>query len=72
MGTRWPKILSNIELREVTGEKAKMFKIRMRKLRWIGHNLRKGRNPSRAKLWAGIRRELDGQEDRSKPGRRPF
>jgi hypothetical protein len=72
MGTRWPKALSNIGLWEITGEKATIFRIRRRKWRCIGHDLREGRDPLRTKLWAGIRCKPDGQKDRSKPGRGPF
>jgi len=71
-GTKWSEILSNIELCEFTGEKATIFGIRMRNWRCICHNLRKGMNTLRTKLWAEIRSEPDGQEDRSKPGRGPF
>ena len=60
MGIRWPEIQRNIERWEITGEKATMFGIGMRVWRWIGHNLRKGMNPLRTKLWAGICSEPDG------------
>jgi hypothetical protein len=72
MGTRRPEILRNNEPWEVTGQKAKMFRTGMGKWRLIGHSLRRGMNPLRTKLWTGIRKEPDGREDRSKPGRGPF
>ena len=72
MGTRWPEVLRNNELWEVTGQKATMFRTGMGKWWWIGHSLRRGMNPLRTKLWAGIRKEPVGQEDRSKPGGGPF
>jgi hypothetical protein len=43
----------------------------MRKWRWVGHNLRKG-DETIGKLWVGIGREPEGEEDRRKLGKGPF
>jgi hypothetical protein len=41
MGIRWPKIKSNTELWEATGQKPIIVGIRMRKWRLVGHTMRK-------------------------------
>jgi hypothetical protein len=49
----WPNIISNKDLWRVTGQKDTNLEIRKRKLRWIGHTLRKEDEeiPKAALLW---------------------
>jgi len=68
----WPNVISNKDLWRVTGQEDINLEIRKRKLRWIGHTLRKedGEIPKAALLWnpQGSRREEDlriAGEDRS-------
>jgi hypothetical protein len=42
------------------------------KKKYIGHTLRKERNPLKNKHWIGIGREPEGQEERRKPGKGPL
>jgi hypothetical protein len=42
IGIRWPKIISNTDLWETTGEKPIILKVRMRKWRRFGHAVRMG------------------------------
>jgi hypothetical protein len=72
MGMRWPKIISNTELWGAAGEKPIILQNRTRKLRCIGHTVRKGMNPLKNKHWIGIRREPEADENRSKPGKYRF
>jgi hypothetical protein len=44
----------------------------MRKWRYIGHNVRKGKNPLKNKHWIEFCREPEGEKDRSKPRKGPF
>jgi len=49
----WPNVISNKDLWRVTGQEDINLEIRKRKLRWIGHTLRKedGEIPKAALLW---------------------
>jgi len=49
----WPNVISNEDLWRVTGQEDINLEIRKRKLRWIGHTLRKedGDIPKAALLW---------------------
>ena len=49
----WPNIISNKDLRKVTGQEDINLEIRKRKFRWFGHTLRKedGEIPKAALLW---------------------
>jgi hypothetical protein len=49
----WPNIISNKDLRKTTGQEDINLEIRKRKVRWIGHKLRKedGEIPKAALLW---------------------
>jgi hypothetical protein len=48
----WPKIISNKDLWRATGQEDINLEIRKRKLRWIGHTLRKEDEvPKAALLW---------------------
>ena len=49
----WPNIISNKDLWRVTGQEDINLEIGKRKLRWIGHTLRKedGEIPKAALLW---------------------
>jgi hypothetical protein len=48
------------------------LQITMKKSQWIGHSPRKEDGPLKNKHWIGIRRQPEGEEDRSKPGKGPF
>jgi len=50
---KWPNIISNKDLWEVTGQEDIHLEIRKRKFIWIGHTLRKedGEIPKAALLW---------------------
>jgi len=50
---RWPNVISNKDLWRVTGQEDINLEIRKRKLRWIGHTLRKedGEIPKAALQW---------------------
>jgi hypothetical protein len=68
----WPNIISSKDLWKITGQEDINLEIRKRKIRWIGHTLRKedGEIPKAALLWnpQGSRREEDlrlAGEDRS-------
>ena len=49
----WPNIISNKDLRKVTGQEDINLEIRKRKFSWIGQTLRKedGEVPKAALLW---------------------
>ena len=57
MVIRWPKVISNTELWGATGEKRVILQIRMRKWRWIGHNLRKGDKSIEKQHWIVIHKK---------------
>jgi hypothetical protein len=60
----WPKIISNKNLWRVTGQEDINLEIRKRKVRWIGHTLRKedGEVPKAALL-----RNPQGSRKRGRP-----
>jgi len=67
MGIRCPKIKSNSEPCEATGEKPIILPITMRKWRWICHTLRNGDESIEKQAHRiAIHREPEGDEDRSK------
>jgi hypothetical protein len=72
MNIRWPLIISNAELWKATGAKPVMLEIKMRKWLYIGHTVKKGKNPLTNKHWIEICREPGGEKDRSKPRKGPF
>jgi len=47
----WPNVISNKDLGRVTSQENINLEIRKRKLRWIGHTLRKEEIPKVALLW---------------------
>ena len=69
---KYPKIITNTELWEATGDKPIISQIRMRKWRWISHSLRKGKILFKNEYFIGTPREPEGEEDRSKPGKGQF
>jgi len=60
---RWPNIISNKDLWEVTGQEDINVEIRKRKFRWIGYTLRKedGEIPKAALLWNPQRNRKRGR-----------
>jgi ribosomal 50S subunit-associated protein YjgA (DUF615 family) len=60
----WPNIISNKNLWKVTGQEDINLEIRKRKVRWIGHTLRKddGEIPKAAVLW-----NCQGNRKRGRP-----
>jgi len=58
---RWPKIISNSELWEATGEKPIKLQIKMTNWLWIGYTLRKGDESIGNEHWIAAGRQKEGK-----------